>query len=147
MEYTSFFSNYRPISVLPVLFKVLEKLVHTRISKHLSDSNILYNHQYGFREKKCLWLFYRSTVVKITTDLDDEKYFLGIFLDVPKVFDTVNFKILLIKFNNIGILFLNGFIVTFLKENSMSLLITRIPIDLNLYVGFPKVPFWTLSYF
>lgn len=83
----------------------------------------------------------------VISQYDDEKYFLGIFPDLPKAFGTVNFKILLITFNNIGILFLNGFIVTFLKENNMSLLITRIPIDLNLYVGFPKVPFWTLSYF
>lgn len=48
---SSMFTNYRPISVLPSFSKVLEKLVFSRIKEHLDESNILYSHQYGFREK------------------------------------------------------------------------------------------------
>lgn len=43
--------NYRPISVLPFLSKILEKLVHVIISKQIAVNNILYKHQYGFRKK------------------------------------------------------------------------------------------------
>ena len=41
--------NYRPISVLPVLSKVMERVVHTQISVYLDRSGFLYSHQYGFR--------------------------------------------------------------------------------------------------
>ena len=43
------FNNYRPISLLPVLSKVLEKLVHNRLYNFLVDNKILYPSQYGFR--------------------------------------------------------------------------------------------------
>lgn len=38
-------SNYRPISILPYFSKILEKLIYTRILKHLNVNNILYKHQ------------------------------------------------------------------------------------------------------
>jgi hypothetical protein len=42
-------SNYRPISLLPVISKILERVMQTRLLKHLNDYNILSNEQYGFR--------------------------------------------------------------------------------------------------
>ena len=44
------FSNYRPISILSCLSKILEKLVHSRLSKFLTKFEILNHHQYGFRQ-------------------------------------------------------------------------------------------------
>lgn len=41
--------NYRPISVLPVWSKVMERVVHTQMSAFLDQSGFLYSHQYGFR--------------------------------------------------------------------------------------------------
>jgi len=41
--------NYRPISVLPVLSKVLERVIHTQMSAYLDHLGWLYKHQYGFR--------------------------------------------------------------------------------------------------
>jgi hypothetical protein len=41
--------NYRPISALPVLSKILEKVVHVQLSHHLKTLGFLYHHQYGFR--------------------------------------------------------------------------------------------------
>ena len=41
--------NYRPISVLPVLRKVIERVVHTQLSAHLDSINYLCQYQYGFR--------------------------------------------------------------------------------------------------
>ena len=41
--------NYRPISLLPVLSKVLERVVHTQVSAYLDHLGLLYKHQYGFR--------------------------------------------------------------------------------------------------
>ena len=44
------FNNYRPISLLPQLSKILEKLYNNRLSKFVTNSNILNSCQYGFRE-------------------------------------------------------------------------------------------------
>ena len=41
--------NYRTISVLPALSKVMERVVHTQLSIHLDQLGYLYKHQYGFR--------------------------------------------------------------------------------------------------
>ena len=45
------FSNYRPISILPVFSKVMEKIVNGRLTDFLHQQNIIYEHQYGCRKK------------------------------------------------------------------------------------------------
>ena len=42
-------SNYRPISLLPIISKVIERIVHDQTNKFLSENNVLYNFQSGFR--------------------------------------------------------------------------------------------------
>ncbi len=44
------FTNYHPISVLPVLSKVIERLMYNRLMDYLKNNNILYQYQFGFRE-------------------------------------------------------------------------------------------------
>ena len=44
-------NNYRPISLLPSLSKILEKVVHHRLYTFLTINDILYENQYGFRPK------------------------------------------------------------------------------------------------
>ena len=41
--------NYRPISLLPLISKLIEKIIHEQTQKYLSDHNILYKYQSGFR--------------------------------------------------------------------------------------------------
>ena len=43
--------NYRPISLLPLLSKLFEKVIHIQIEKNLNSSDILYTYQSGFRPK------------------------------------------------------------------------------------------------
>ena len=43
-------NNYRPISLLSIFDKIMEKLMHRRLYKFLEESNILYEKQYGFRK-------------------------------------------------------------------------------------------------
>ena len=52
-------SNYRPISLLPVVSKILEKVVHTHLYTFLEKNKVVYASQYGFRKN-------RSTVNAIT---------------------------------------------------------------------------------
>ena len=94
-------SNYRPVSVLPIISKVLEKLMLTRLTKHLDKSKIIYEHQFGFQKN-------RSTTLAIldlstTKALDSGNYAASVFLDFAKAFDTVNNQILLSKLENYGI--------------------------------------------
>lgn len=70
-----------------------EQLGENLIIHLLSDSCILYDHQYEFRGKNDYRNCAFAIVDKITTYLDN--YSLGIFLDLSKVFEKVNFKILL----------------------------------------------------
>ena len=49
-------SNYRPITVLPILSKILERFVHTQIYNYLTENKILSPNQFGFR-LVLLWLF------------------------------------------------------------------------------------------
>ena len=44
------FNHYRPISILPALSKIIEKLVYQRLIEHLNKYNIIYTHQYGFKK-------------------------------------------------------------------------------------------------
>ena len=45
-------TNYRPISILPTLSKILERVVHSQLHEYLNSSNLLSNNQFGFRSKR-----------------------------------------------------------------------------------------------
>ncbi len=44
------FANYRPISLLPTISKIIEKVLHQRLSSFLDHNELLYSDQYGFRK-------------------------------------------------------------------------------------------------
>ena len=97
------FSNYRPVSVLPAISKLFERAFYNRLSNYLNELNILCKNQYGFRKGYSTSFGLIDLYDKISVALDNKEFAVGIFMDLSKAFNTVNYEILFKKLNNHGI--------------------------------------------
>ena len=89
-------SSYRPISLLPILSKVIEKVVHEQTTKFSNDNNIFYKYQSGFRSRP-IDLVLSFLTDKILKSFDNGMYTGMILIDLQKAFDAINHEILLNK--------------------------------------------------
>ena len=96
-------NNFRPISLLSIFDKIIEKLMHKRLYDFLEEHDILYKHQFGFRRFHSTAYSLVEITEKIKDSIDNGKYGCGIFIDLKKAFDTVNHKILLTKLEHYGV--------------------------------------------
>ena len=96
-------SNYRPISLLPVISKVLERLVHIRLMKFLERNKLLYEGQYGFRKGRSTSDAILDLTGNILDGFNKGMYTLGLFLDMTKAFDSINHQLLFDKLQSCGI--------------------------------------------
>ena len=90
-------SNYRPISILPSISKIFERLAYDRLYNFIAKHKILYEHQYGFRNDHCTYMAALSLIDRIAKGLDNRLTTAGIFIDLSKAFDTIDHQILLSK--------------------------------------------------
>ena len=90
-------SNYRPISLLPVLSKVLEKIVSSQLSQHLESNQLLSNTQHGFRSKLSTTSALLTLNKHLYSNMDNKKVSLVTLCDLSKAFDSVSHAILLRK--------------------------------------------------
>ena len=96
-------SNYRPISLLPIFSKILEKLMYSRVIDFIKKFKILYANQYGFQKGLSTELAINSLLNNIIDCLENKEVGFCILLDFAKAFDTVNHEILLEKLYYYGI--------------------------------------------
>ena len=78
-------SNYRPISLLDIFDKLLEKLMVTRLCRFLQQNNILYEYQFGFRQHYSTTFALIDVVDDIYKDLDNNETGIGIYLDLKSL--------------------------------------------------------------
>ena len=97
------FTNYCPISLLSKLDKILEKLVHSRLSTFLNIKDIIYPLQFGFHKNYSTSYALIHLTESFKEALDKGKYGCGIFVDLQKVSDTVDHNILMGKLKHYGI--------------------------------------------
>ena len=101
-------SNYRAVSALPILSKVLEKLIFNRLVNFLGKSKIICAHQYDFQKSKSTTHTIFDIHTRIVKALDQGNVACSVFLDFAKAFDTIDHHILLQKLENFGLRGLKG---------------------------------------
>ena len=99
----SVINNYRPVSILPLFSKILERLMQGRILDFIKKHEILYDYQFGFRENHSTNMALTILMDRVLSAIDKGDYAVGLFIDLQKAFDTVNHNILLNKLNKYGI--------------------------------------------
>lgn len=95
--------NYRPISLLGVFSKLLEKIMNMRLTSFLEYHNLISPRQFGFRKARCTEDAVSLLTSTVSAYLDTGQCCIGVFLDLAKAFDTVSVPILLKKLECLGI--------------------------------------------
>ncbi len=96
-------NNYRPISLLSIIGKVMESIVNDNVKKHLFGANLITKHQYGFRPKHSTFDHLTSATQTWENALNNGEEVRVAALDISRAFDTVWHKGLLTKLMSVGI--------------------------------------------
>ena len=96
-------SNYRPITILPVLSKTIEKAVHTQLYTFLKENKLLTREQFGFRPNLSTEVALAHLTENILDSMDNGLVTGAVFLDLSKAFDTVKHQLLLKKLGSLGL--------------------------------------------
>ena len=97
------YENYRPISLLPIFSKIIERLIYNKVFDFLVRYEILFESQYGFRSGHNTTHATLDFIKSIEETIEQGHYAIGVFCDLSKAFDTLNHNILLSKLEHYGI--------------------------------------------
>ena len=120
-------NNYRPISVLPVISKVFENVMHTQLLEYFTENNLLSSQQYGFRPNRSTELATLELMDRNIHHMNENHCPVNIYLDFSKAFDSLIYDILLSKLKHYGI-----------QENAIQLLSSYLK-DRSQYVQLDNV--------
>lgn len=112
--------NYRPISLLSIFSKIIEKVVAARITNFLDTFNILSSSQHGFRSKFSTETAVTKLTQLIKQNMDNGKLVVGVFFDLTSAFDTIDISFVGTKLEKMGIRGnLNEWLLSFLKNRTL----------------------------
>ena len=83
-------SNYRPISLLPSISKIFEKVLLEQLTTYLDNNNLIHNHQYGFRKRHSTEYAALHIVDYLNYEMDLKRTPINLYLDLSKAFDSLS---------------------------------------------------------
>lgn len=112
-------NNYRPISILCVISKIIERHIHDNLYTFLTELNLLHNAQSGFRRNHSCETALLKLIHNLTSNM--EKGLLNglVFIDFRKAFDIIDINILIQKFITAALHFFHGLDLTCWTETSV----------------------------
>ena len=87
--------NYRPISILPAISKILERVAYDQLSDFLESIDLITSSQYGFRRRCNTELAVACFTDRIRLAMDQGKLTGAVIIDLQRAFDTVEYSVLL----------------------------------------------------
>ena len=132
--------NYRQISLLSVLSKILEYILSKRIISFLEKYNKFTDSQHGFRKGRSIESASAKLFEFVYKELDCGKYIMTILFDLSKAFDSVNKDVLIGKLEAIGIRgFLLGCLISYLQNRTLSVKCNEMRSDIfDISLGVPQ---------
>ena len=97
------YTNYRPISLLPTISKILERCIYNQLIRHLESHNILSLQQYGLRKTRSTEIATVLFLDEIHKEMDRGSLTIALFVDLNKGFETVSHSSILGKLPAYGI--------------------------------------------
>ena len=97
------FENYRPISILSAISKILEKTIFNQLHAYFQDNKLYCKNQYGFRRNHSTEYAALELIDRVILDMDKSEIPFSIFIDLSKAFDTLDHNILINKLQYYGI--------------------------------------------
>ena len=95
--------NYRPISILPTISKIIERSAHIQLSSFLEENRLLSQSQFGFRLKRSTSTALIAFTDQVLESMDKGCVTGTVFLDLRKAFDTVDHLLLINKLKSLGV--------------------------------------------
>ena len=135
---SSLFKNYKPISLLPTISKLLEKTIYSQLYAYFNGNKLYFENQYGFRQTTRLNMQHLELADRIITQMVKNDVPLNIFLDFSKAFGTIDHSILLNKLTCYG---LDGTSLNLLDHSILLNKLTYYGLDgtsLNLFKSYLK---------
>ena len=100
---SSLLVNYRPISLLPTISKVFERVIHDQMYEYFNEFNLLAEQQYGFRKQHSTEYPAIKLIDHVSKGMEAGKTPTSVYIDLSKAFDTLTFEVLLYKLKYYGV--------------------------------------------